>query len=94
MLDALANGHGSDIYNVGTGIGISNKEIISQIKKETGTDFSVMIKDRRAGDPAELIADPTKLKKEFGWTPKYSDIQIIIGSAWRWHKSHPNGYNA
>ncbi len=91
-LDALANGHGSDVYNVGTGIGITNKEVIIEIKKETGIDFPVTVKSRRAGDPAELIADPSKLKKEFGWSPKYSDIKTIVKTAWKWHKSHPNGY--
>lgn len=92
-LDALRNGHGSDVYNVGTGIGVTNKEIINQIKKETGMDFPVTARDRRAGDPAELVADPSKLKKEFGWAPKYSDIKTIVATAWKWHKSHPNGYN-
>ncbi len=92
VLDALANGHGTDIYNVGTGIGVTNKEVIAQIKKETGVEFPIITKDRRAGDPAELIADPTKLKKEFGWEPKYSDITTIVATAWRWHKTHPNGY--
>ncbi len=91
-LDALAEGHGSDVYNVGTGIGITNKEIIVQIKKETGVDFPVILKDHRAGDPAELVADSTKLKKEFGWTPKYSDVKTIVVTAWKWHKNHPNGY--
>ncbi len=91
-LDALGNGHGSDIYNVGTGVGITNKEVIAQIKKETGVDFPVTIKERRAGDPAELVADPAKLKKEFNWSPKYSDIATVVASAWKWHKSHPNGY--
>ncbi len=91
-LDGLANGHSSDIYNVGTGIGITNKEVIMQIKKETGIDFPVTVKPRRAGDPAKLVADPTRLKKEFGWTPQYSDIETIVSSAWKWHKNHPNGY--
>ncbi len=93
-LDALGNNHGSGIYNVGTGTGITNKEVIAQIKKETGVDFPVMVKERRAGDPAELVADPTKLKKEFGWSPQYSDIATIVANAWKWHQSHPNGYEA
>ncbi len=92
VLDALRNNHGSAIYNVGTGIGITNKEVIAQIKKETEVDFPVAVKPRRAGDPAELIADPTKLKKEFGWEPKYSDIATIVATAWKWHKTNPNGY--
>lgn len=92
VLDALSRGHQTDIYNVGTGRGVSNKEVIEQIKKETGVDFSVVVKPRRSGDPAQLVADPMKLKKEFGWEPKYSDISTIVATAWKWHKSHPNGY--
>lgn len=92
-LDALANGHASNIYNIGTGVGVTNKEVIVQIKKETGVDFPVVAKDRRSGDPADLVADPTKIKKEFGWMPKYSDIATIVATAWKWHKSHPRGYD-
>lgn len=93
-LDALENGHKTAIYNVGTGTGITNKEVIAQIKKETGVDFSVVVKARRAGDPAQLVADPTRLKKEFGWSPQHSDIATIVSTAWKWHRQHPGGYQS
>lgn len=91
-LDALMNGHATDVYNVATGNGSTNKELVSLVKKTTGVDFPVKVVGHRAGDPGILVADPTKLKKEFGWTPKYSDIKTIVESAWKWHKRHPNGY--
>ncbi len=91
-LDALVHGHETDIYNVATGVGTTNKQIVAQVKKETGIDFSVQETGPRAGDPHSLVADPTKIKKEFGWEPKYSDISTIVASAWKWHKDHPNGY--
>ena len=47
---------------------------------------------RRFGDPAELVANADKIKMEFGWEPKYSDLQTIIKTAWKWHKNNPNGY--
>ncbi|MBP9814427.1 UDP-glucose 4-epimerase GalE [Candidatus Woesebacteria bacterium] len=91
-LDALEAGHATDRYNVGTGIGISVKEVLSVVKEVSGVDFMVTNAPRRSGDPAELVADSNKLQKEFSWQPKFSDIRSIVSSAWNWHKSHPNGY--
>ena len=91
-LDALMSGHATDAYNVATGTGSTNKELIVQVKKTTGIDFPVLEAGRRAGDPGILVADPTKINKEFGWNPKYSDLKTIVESAWKWHKSNPNGY--
>ncbi len=39
-----------------------------------------------------VVADSSRSQKEFGWQPRYSDLETIIGSAWQWHKTHPNGY--
>ena len=91
-LDALMNGHATAAYNVGIGAGYSNREIADVARKVTGIDFQVQVSPRRPGDPAELVADSTRLRQEFGWQPRYPDLETIIGSAWAWHKSHPNGY--
>ena len=91
-LDALTHGHQTDVYNLATGDGTTNKEVIAAVKKITGLDFTVRETGRRAGDPHSLVADPTKFKKEFSWKPKYSDIETIVSSAVTWHKTHPNGY--
>lgn len=91
-LDALLKGHKTDIFNVGPGIGFSNKEVIKTVKKVSGIDFKVEVGERRPGDADELIADPSKIKKELGWQPKYSDLQTIVKTAWAWHKNHPKGY--
>lgn len=91
-LEALLDGHDTAVYNLATGDGTTNKEMVAQVKKETGINFPVKEAPRRAGDPHSLVADPTKFKKEFGWKPKHSDIQAIVASAWKWHKNHPNGY--
>ncbi|MCX6793677.1 MAG: UDP-glucose 4-epimerase GalE, partial [Candidatus Gottesmanbacteria bacterium] len=93
-LDALSHGHQTDVYNLATGQGTTNKEVVAAVKKVTGVDFSVREAGPRAGDPHSLVADPSKFKKEFSWQPKYSDIKTIVSSAWMWHKSHPNGYKA
>ncbi len=67
-LDSLHNK--SNIYNVGTGKGISVKEIIKMIQEITKKEFKVTEVERRPGDPAILIANPNKIKKELGWEPK------------------------
>lgn len=93
-LDALSQGHTTDVYNLATGEGTTNKEMVAAVKKVTGIDFPVRESARRAGDPHSLVADATRFKKDFNWRPKYSDIETIVSSAWKWHKNHPNGYGA
>ncbi len=80
-------------YNVGTGKGYSNIDIVKMIKKVSGVDFPSPFGPKREGDPARLIAKVDKIKKELGWQAKYSDLKTIIKSAWKWHQSHPQGYN-
>ncbi len=91
-LDALERGHATTAYNIGTGHGFSNREIAQVARKVTGIDFEIKILPRRPGDPAELVADSTRLQNEFGWTPRLSSLDTIVGSAWRWHQPHSKGY--
>lgn len=91
-LDALMSGHATASYNVGIGAGYTNREIADAVRRVTGIDLQVQMGPRRPGDPAELVADSSKLRREFGWKPRYPDLETIIGSAWKWHTSHPNGY--
>lgn len=92
-LEALQNGASSNYYNLGTGHGYSNKEVLDMVKKITGVDFKVEVASRRAGDASELYADNSKIKRELNWEPKYSDLETIVKTAWEWHKSHPDGFN-
>ena len=85
-LDYLSNGGKSDVFNLGTGQGYSNKEIVDQAKKITGVDFKVELGDRRPGDPDELVADSSKARSILKWKPEYSDLQNIISTAWNWHQ--------
>lgn len=91
-LEALFSGHRTDVYNVGTGIGVSVRDVVDVVKKLTGNAFPVEKSDRRAGDAAVLVSDPKRIMQEFGWSPKYSDIRTIIQSALTWHTTHPEGY--
>ena len=79
-------------YNVGTGVGTSVRRIIEAAREVTGHDIPALESARRAGDPPELYADPAKIKRELGWQPAHTDIIRIIETAWRWHRSHPDGY--
>ncbi len=93
-LDALKNGHATDVFNVATGNGVTNRQVVDVVKKVTGIDFPVLSKERRPGDPHSLVADPTKIQKELGWKPSHSDLETIVASAWKWHSSHPYGYKS
>jgi len=92
-LEFLQKENRSDVFNVGTGNGYSNKQILEMVKKISGVDFPVKIAPRRPGDPAAIWADNKKIKKVLGWQPKYSNLETIIHSAWKWHKTHPRGFN-
>jgi UDP-glucose 4-epimerase len=91
-LDYLEKRQKSECFNVATGQGYSNKEIIEAVKRISGVDFQVEFGPRREGDPAMIYADNTKIKKMLGWTAEYSDLRTIIETAWQWHKSHSGGF--
>ena len=91
-LEYLSQENTSNYFNVGTGKGYSNKEILDMVKKVTGVDFTVQFGPRREGDPDAIYADNSKIKSVLGWKPKYSDLQTVIETAWNWHKTHPNGF--
>lgn len=88
----LQDGGASGVFNVGTGIGYSVREVIEAAKRVTGADIPVVEADRRAGDPGILVAKTERIQKEMGWQPRYSDLETILATAWRWHSGHPQGY--
>lgn len=79
-------------YNLGIGRGYSVKEVIEAARRVTGKKFDVIYGPRRTGDPALLYANADKIRKELVWSPRYVDIELIIATAWEWHRKHPNGY--
>jgi UDP-glucose 4-epimerase len=91
-LDHLRSGGASDFMNLGTGSGYSVLEVIACAREITGRDIPVNMEPPRAGDPARLIADPSKAKSLLGWQPAASDLRTIVRSAWEWRLRHPNGY--
>lgn len=92
-VEYLQNGNESNIFNLGNGIGFSVKEMIDSAKEATSEEIKIVVGERRAGDPARLIASNEKAQKILGWAPKYADVKAIIKTAWTWHKNNPNGYD-
>ena len=75
----------SAIYNLGCGgDGYSVRDVIDTAKRVTDKEIPVRMGQRRAGDPAVLIASSDKIKSELGWQPQFQDLGVIIESAWRW----------
>ena len=68
------------------------KEFVEACKKATGVDIKVDYLPRRPGDYAEVYSDPTKIKHELNWTDKQTELQQSLKVAWRWQKSHRDGY--
>ncbi|MBP3338026.1 MAG: UDP-glucose 4-epimerase GalE [Lachnospiraceae bacterium] len=88
----LMDGGESNIFNLGNGVGFTVKEVIEVARKVTGHPIPAVMAERRAGDPAKLIASSAKAVEILGWKPQYADLETIIASAWKWHSTHPNGY--
>ena len=91
-LEHLRAGGQSDFLNLGTGNGYSVFEVIECARKVTGRDIPLRVEPPRTGDPARLIADPSKAKALLGWEPVVSDLGSIVRSAWDWRLRHPRGY--
>lgn len=85
----LAGGPGG-VFNLGTGHGYSVLEVLHAIERETGERLPDVSGPRRAGDPAELVADPARARRELGFAPSRSDLETIVRTAWAWHRrAHP-----
>lgn len=84
-LSKIMSGNGEYFYNVGTGIGISNKQVVEKVSEVSGIKMKIENAPKRPGDSDRLVADPAKIKEELGFSPQYSDLETIVKSAWSWH---------
>jgi len=79
-------------YNLGCGgRGYSVREVIDAAARVTGCEIPVRVADRRAGDPAVLIASSARIRRDLQWMPRHQDLDIIVGSAWTWMREHAPG---
>ncbi len=74
-----------EIYNLGSGNGVSVIEAIEAFERVTGQKLNYVLGPRRAGDVAEIYSDSAKAKDELGWEPKYS-LDDMMSSAWKWQE--------
>jgi UDP-glucose 4-epimerase len=93
-LQRMRAGGGSLAANCGYGHGFSVLEVLDAVRKVHGADFPVTFAERRAGDPAMIVANPALARQELGWVPEYDDLNGIIRSAldWEQHLMRKNAY--
>ena len=82
------------VCNLGSGHGYSVREVVSAVERVTGARVPCAAGDRRPGDPAALLASCERARAELGWEPAYGALDAIVETAWRWHRSHPRGYES
>jgi UDP-glucose 4-epimerase len=91
-LDAARAGE-HRIYNLGNGNGFSVREVIAAAEQVTSKEIPTREAPRRPGDPAELVSASARIRDELGWTPRKSGIEDMVGDAWAFAQSRPNGYS-
>ncbi|MBV7504188.1 UDP-glucose 4-epimerase GalE [Bacillus sp. sid0103] len=92
-LERVLSSKGVEAFNLGTGTGYSVLEMIAAFEKAAWVKIPYTIVERRPGDVAVCYADPSKAKKELGWTA-VRGIEAMCQDSWRWQEKNPNGYDA
>ena len=91
-VEALAAGHPGGAFNLGTGRGVSVREVVAAAEETTGRRVRVRVGPRRPGDPPFLVAAPGRAREVLGWVPRHRTIAAIAATAWAWHRAHPRGF--
>jgi len=94
VFDKLATPGTALFYNLGTGTPTSVLEVIRAVEKVSGLKVPHTFAPRRAGDPPALYADSSKAVSELGWEIKYTGIEPIVETAWKWHSANPDGFKS
>jgi UDP-glucose-4-epimerase GalE len=81
-------------YNLGIGRGYSVRQVVEAARRVTGRPIRTVESPRRAGDPAALYADPSRIRQDLGWSARHTDLDEIVDTAWRWLSKHPQGYGS
>ncbi|MGU3383023.1 UDP-glucose 4-epimerase GalE [Methylobacterium sp. D53M] len=85
-LDHLRSGGESLTLNCGYGRGYSVLEVVGVVKRISGRDFEVRLCPRRAGDPAQIVAEAARIRDRLGWQPRHDDLDAIVGQALAWEE--------
>jgi UDP-glucose 4-epimerase len=78
--------------NLGSSTGYSVREVIEEARRVVGLDIATQDAERRPGDPPVLVASNERAREVLGWEPQLSELPMILETAWRWHRGHPNGF--
>lgn len=70
------------VYNLGNGTGFSVQQVVDAVREVTGHPVPVEIGQRRAGDPAQLVASSDRIRADLGWAPRHTDLAGIVRDAW------------
>ena len=92
-IEYAAAHRGTEIFNLGTGVGYSVLDIVKAFSRVNGIEIPYVIRDRRPGDIAECYADASKAEERLGWVAAYG-IDEMCRDAWNWQKNNPNGYES
>jgi UDP-glucose 4-epimerase len=87
-LEHLLAGGQSDAFNLGNGAGFSVQAVIDTARRVTGRTIPASVQERRAGDPAILVAESAKARAILGWEPHFDALDTIIAHAWDWEQKH------
>jgi UDP-glucose 4-epimerase len=92
-LGHLADAPGLRVRNLGTGVGTSVLELVTAFEQSSGRAIPVELTDRRAGDVATLVADPSLVSREWGWTTQ-RDVAAMVRDAWNFQQLNPFGHTS
>jgi len=93
-LERLLDGSAGGAYNLGNGTGYSVREVIETARRVTGRPIVEKVSQRRAGDPPVLVSAGKKAAAELNWSARFTSLDAIVETAWRWHMRHPDGYGS
>ncbi len=88
-LERLTSGGASLTLNLGTGAGVSVREVVDAVTRVTGVRLAPQERPRRAGDPPVLVSDTRRARELLGWSPQRSDITRIVSDGWAWRLKQP-----
>jgi UDP-glucose 4-epimerase len=91
-LEALEREGGSAVYNLGNGRAFSVLEVISSVERVTDRKAPRLLSERRPGDPGVLYASNARARAGLCRKPRLSELDRIVGTAWRWHQAHQDGF--
>jgi UDP-glucose-4-epimerase GalE len=91
-LQRLEQGGASATYNIGTERPSSVREVLAAVGRAVGRPVPSRSAARRPGDPAVLYASAARIRADLGWVPQRASLDTIVSDAWRWHSTHPRGF--